>query len=308
MQHQIAQNCTAVSSICPVEDTIYGYTPSLPINAFFIAFFAVFALHHVIFGLHYRTYFFALALHAGCIAEAIGYAGRILLHNNVYSNVAFNIQISCLIFAPAFIAAGIYITLQHIVQTFGAQISRLPPKAYTIIFMLCDSFSLILQAVGGGLAGSSKGNVNQRNVGTDLMMVGIVIQVFTLIVFAGLVIDYAIRVKYAWVHVNVEGKKLAEQTSFKLFVAAVAIAFLAIFCRCVYRIAELSGGWASPIMRDEASYVVLEGFMMVIAVTMVSVFHPGWCFPAMGGRVVQVNKSEVKITGDSAREWPRSNY
>jgi len=98
-----------------------------------------------------------------------------------------------------------------------------------------------------------------RDMGTDLMISGIVWQVATLIVFAGLVIDYVIRTWEARDHVPECAKTLAGKTSFRLFVGGVAVAFVAIFSRCVYRIAEMVGGWANPIMRNEAGFVVMEG-------------------------------------------------
>ena len=58
------------------------------------------------------------------------------------------IQICCLIISPAFVAAGIYLTLKHIVLTFGTAWSRLRPVLYTYIFIGCDLLSLGLQGAG----------------------------------------------------------------------------------------------------------------------------------------------------------------
>jgi len=83
MQHRVAQNCTQVSfPHCPVEDTIYGYAPNLGLNAFFIAMFALFALAQTFFGTKHKTFFFAYAITMGCIGEAIGYGGRVIMHSN----------------------------------------------------------------------------------------------------------------------------------------------------------------------------------------------------------------------------------
>jgi RTA1 like protein len=117
----------------------------------------------------------------------------------------------------------------------------------------------MLQAVGGGMAGGADGNVHLRNMGTDLMIAGIVWQVATLVVFACLAIDYVVRTSRVWDQVPSGAKILAVKVSFKLFVAGVALAFLTIFCRCVYRIAEMVQGWANPVMRDQAGFVIAEG-------------------------------------------------
>jgi hypothetical protein len=116
----------------------------------------------------------------------------------------------------------------------------------------------MLQAVGGGLAGGAGSNAELRNKGTDLMIAGIVWQVATLIAFAGLVLDYVIRTWKHWNQVDENAKNLLGQKRFRGFVFGVAVAFLAVFLRCIYRIAEMVGGWANPIMRDEAGFMVME--------------------------------------------------
>ena len=45
--------------------------------------------------------------------------------------------------------------------------------------------------------------------------------------------------------------------------AAVAVAFVTVFLRCVYRIAEMVGGWANPIMRDEIGFDIMEGMYVI---------------------------------------------
>lgn len=109
------------------------------------------------------------------------------------------------------------------------------------------------------MAGSSKDNASKRNTGTNLMIVGIVWQVATLIVFACLVIQYTIRTRKAWGVVSPDAKALLTKWSFKGFLISVTLAFFTIFARCVYRIAEMVGGWANPIMRDEAGFIFMEG-------------------------------------------------
>jgi hypothetical protein len=117
----------------------------------------------------------------------------------------------------------------------------------------------MLQAVGGGFAGGAGNNAKLRNIGTNLMISGIVWQVATLLVFVGLVIDYALSTRKAWSDVNPEAKILQQQTKFRGFLVALAVAFVTVFLRCVYRIAEMVGGWANPIMRDEIGFDIMEG-------------------------------------------------
>ena len=78
---------------CEVENTILGYAPNLGANAFFAAFFGLAFTFQIFFGIRYKTWTYMIALGCGCAAECIGYVGRILLNDNPWSDVGFNIQI-----------------------------------------------------------------------------------------------------------------------------------------------------------------------------------------------------------------------
>ncbi|KAI9802040.1 MAG: hypothetical protein M1825_003096 [Sarcosagium campestre] len=292
--------CTEVNEFCTVEDSIYGYIPGLGANIFFLVFFAICMIVQLVQGIRYKTWTFLIALGVGCLGEAIGYAGRILLHYNVYDGVGFNMQICCLIIAPAFIVAGVYLTLKHLVITFGAEHSRIQPRLYTWVFILCDLFSMILQGAGGGTAATADNDRTMQNVGNNLMITGIVWQVFTLLVFAGLCLEYILNVRRD--RKSGASSELAEPVDpkkIKIFIGSIVIAFLTIFIRCVYRIAEMANGWQNPIMQNETDFIVLEGVMVVVAVLVLTIFHPGQYFPQM----VQHNiaeKASKKSSGTSS--------
>jgi hypothetical protein len=137
-----------------------------------------------------------IALVLGCLAECVGYIARIFLWDNPYNDMGFNIQIvlrKCLcdvfwkwgetdrketvIFAPSFLAAGIYLTLKHVVIQFGESWSRLKPNWYTYIFVTCDISSLAMQSAGGALAATADPGEKIGDVGTNLMIGGIIWQV-----------------------------------------------------------------------------------------------------------------------------------
>lgn len=273
-----------ISPLCPVEQTIYGYYPSLPANAFFLAVFAALTLSNLVLGLRFRTYTYTVAMFFGCFGEAIGYVGRLLLHRNPYSQVGFQIQICCLILSPAFIAAAIYLTLKHVTLAFGPECSRLKPQLYTWIFICCDIFTLCLQGAGGGIAATANTS-NTQKIGNNLMMAGIVLQVVILLAFATATVDFLLRLrrglKAKTTTLSAEACGLVADPKFRAFVAGLLLAFLAVFTRCCYRIAEMAGGWANPIMQDEVDFIVLDGVMVLVASLCLSLLHPGFCFPRL---------------------------
>lgn len=60
--------------------------------------------------------------------------------------------------------------------------------------------------------------------------------------------------------------------------AAVVLASLSIFTRCIYRVVELSDGFSGPLANDEITFLILEGPMIMIAMLALSIFHPGHVF------------------------------
>lgn len=65
-------------------------------------------------------------------------------------------QISSLIIAPAFMAAGNYILLGRIIPVLGSKYSFIHPLSYTIVFVIGDLISLVIQAIGGGQASAAE--------------------------------------------------------------------------------------------------------------------------------------------------------
>ena len=293
------QNCLAVSEACPLSASIYGYYPSLGANAFFCAFFGIALIANLVLGIRYKTWTFMIALSLGCFTEAIGYVGRILLHSNPFSNTGFEIQICCLIMAPAFVSAAIYLTLKHITLCFGPELNRFPARYYTWAFISADIFALVFQGCGGGIAATANGGT-LLNVGTDLMLTGIVWQVVTLLVFGIVSADFAFRLNKSITPFSIEAADMKNKLSFKLFLAGLTLAFLTVFTRCVYRIAEMANGWSNPIMQDETDFIALDSVMVMLATLALTVFHPGYCFPRLSNSFSKAKEMTEKTVSEES--------
>ncbi len=77
---------------------------------------------------------------------------------------------------------------------YGAHNSRLSPKAFTIVFMFSDFISLVLQAAGGAVA-SGTTTLAKARTGTNIMVVGLVFQVVSLVIFIALCVDFLLAVR-----------------------------------------------------------------------------------------------------------------
>ncbi|CAN9391610.1 unnamed protein product [Alternaria alternata] len=239
--------CTKVTPECPVEGTIYGYYPSLGWNTAYLSFFGLALVIQIILGIRYKTWSYCIAMSLGCTGEIIGYIGRVMMWDNPFSEAGFQMQICCLIIAPAFISAAIYLTLKHIVYSFGTSWSRLKPTCYSWIFIGCDLLSLVLQGAGGGIAATAHFGTELQDIGTDVMLAGVVWQVVCLRLFGYFLGEYLVR---TYRHLCNEMSdamafQLLHDRKFQCFVGAMITAYVAILARCAYRIPELSSGWRS---------------------------------------------------------------
>ena len=192
-------------------------------------------------------------------------------------------QIVCLTIAPAFLAAGIYLTLSRIVITFGPENSHIKPLSYPRIFIPCDVISLLLQAIGGGMASVASHQGKSPNTGDHIMVAGLAFQVITLLLFQLLCLDFMIKTLWrmkAMGDAALDPKHAALRGSakFRIFLVALALATFCIFIRSIYRVAELSEGWTGALIQNQHLFIGFEGAMVVAAVLVLNLFHPGYCF------------------------------
>jgi len=90
------------------------------------------------------------------------------------------------------------------------------------------------------------------------MMVGLSSQVATLIIFGVMAIDVYFRIRKHKGSFNSSATAMRNSRRFKGLLIAIMVAYLAILFRCIYRIAEMAGGWRNPIMQDQIAFIVLD--------------------------------------------------
>jgi hypothetical protein len=197
------------------------------------------------------------------------------MHFNPFNGNDFLMYLVALTIAPAFLSAAIYLCLSRIVIVYGTHLSWFRPRTYTIIFCTCDFISLLLQAVGGGIAASTK-NSALLNSGKNVMLAGLGFQVFSLVLFSIAAGWFAKNVwsgKGSW---NTRYSNLIHSRLFKAFLIGLVVSTVTIFTRSVYRCVELSGGFQGHLfVSDEALFMVMEGVMLVFAGACFTFLHPG---------------------------------
>ncbi|KFA63862.1 hypothetical protein S40285_04477 [Stachybotrys chlorohalonatus IBT 40285] len=280
-------NCTL--ELCPVEASILRYQPSVPANALFIAIFGLALVAHAVQGVWFRTWGFMASMLCGCVLEIAGYVGRLIIHDNPFDFNGFIMQIVCITIAPVFFSAAIYVLLSQVIKKVDPSISRFRPNLFYWIFIPVDIVSLVLQAAGGALSclATTESAVQE---GVNISLAGLVFQVFTLLCFSLLFVDYLLRCKRtpsAWQFVD-------KRMMFFLTLLSMAIFF--VLLRCVYRIVELHDGYFSHWFRDEPLFIALESSVMCCAVLSLNIGHPG---PVLGKKQKAIDNANKELAGAS---------
>ncbi|KAI1344533.1 RTA1 like protein-domain-containing protein [Xylariaceae sp. FL0016] len=303
---------TCTPETCCIAYGKMSYLPNLPANIFFAAVFLLLLLPNAIIGIRYKTWSFFAWMSLGLIGEAIGYIGRIMLYYNIFDFNAFLMYLVPLTIAPAFITASIYLCLARIISVLDPTLrySRLKPMTYTKIFVTFDLISLLLQAAGGALASISDSQ-SETDTGVNIMIAGLAFQVFSLVVFICLCLDFAIRLyrgfqSISWrspksrTSVNTEANTsyesegpapVLDETSkyeyittsfmFKAFVCSMAAATILILTRSVYRLLELQEGFDGELANNEVLFMILEPPMIFISCSLLIVFNPAFALKGL---------------------------
>ncbi|KAK1242224.1 hypothetical protein MKX07_000210 [Trichoderma sp. CBMAI-0711] len=274
---------------CPVEWSIYGYRPSLVANVIFVVLFAIAGIVHLFLGFRWRTWGFTIPVLIGCITEIIGYVGRIILWNNPFSFDGFIIQIGkinmlipfslypssmltafsshpvTLTIAPVFYTASIYVTLSQSIMFLDPSLSRFRPQLFYWIFIPFDIVCLVLQAAGGAMSAEDTGS---DQAGVDISQAGLSLQVIVLVAFIVAFGDYMFRYIRS-------GRASNWGWRLTAFFSGLTTATVLILARCAYRVAELKDGYDGSLIKEEATFIVLEGVFVFLAAVALCFGQPG---------------------------------
>ncbi|KAK8096561.1 uncharacterized protein PG998_004778 [Apiospora kogelbergensis] len=326
---------------CCLKMGYMDYLPTLPGNIVYAALFAAILFPNFFWTIRSRTWSFGVWMTLGLLGEIVGYIGRVMLHNNIFSFNGFLIYLVPLTIAPAFITASMYLCLARIIHVLdpALRFTRLKPMTYTWTFVTFDFIALVLQGAGGGITATGRSDKKTIDLGVNIMIAGLAFQVFSLVAFSILCLDFAWRLRKGqreWRRASVDTvaedrfRALRGTVAFKGLVCALAAAVVLIIVRSVYRLIELQDGFSGELANNELIFMIIEGPMVILACAALVAFHPGLALKGnwdMNGfaRPQQTSDSSTKMAAlggssgygssidasqvlDSSREEPGRNY
>lgn len=147
------------------------------------------------------------------------------------------------------------------------------------------------------------------DTGDHIMVAGLAFQVFTLLIFMVLCLDFALKTlrrlrTMGDAALDPRHSQLRQRLTFRVFLVALSLATLCIFIRSVYRVAELGEGWQGALIKNQNLFIGLEGVMVILACLALNAFHPGLCFREGYDISLKKVRSNQNKAGDAEKQSP----
>ncbi|KAF9046648.1 RTA1 like protein-domain-containing protein [Panaeolus papilionaceus] len=295
----------STDNVADVIESPYGYVPSRGVAITFVVLFSISTVAHVGQSIRHRLWWILPTVCLCGVMEIAGWAGRLWSSFSPLLLPPFQMQITLCILAPTPLIAANFIILGDIIKYLGPAYSRLSPRMYAILFCTCDVASLFIQGAGGGIA-SSANTPDGAKSGSNIMLVGIVFQLFVIIVYSFCGLEFFIRhargtplqASTRWkiwekksLHLLNSDRYVALPRDLKIMAAALLFNTTALFIRAIYRVVELADGWDGTVFTNERYFNVLDGAMVILAIYTFNFVHPGMSMK----HTSDVAQDEVKL-------------
>lgn len=196
--------------------------------------------------------------------------------------------------APPFIAATIYMFLGRIMLSLNAEhLSSMQPKWLTPIFVINDIICFLTQIAGAGV--QVTGDAHVMSIGTKATLAGLI---FSLIVFCFFVLIAAVFHRRLSQHPTskvIRNPKLA----WKRYMWALYMACFAVMLRNLIRTIQFGADKESPLNTKGAFIYVFDGFLMLLAMLAILIYHPGLLIKkarrAQKGEMLMSDRNSLKF-------------
>ncbi|KAJ7080193.1 RTA1 like protein-domain-containing protein [Mycena belliarum] len=255
-----------------------------------LALFALSGLTHWIQFFRYGRQPFMLVLPIGMTGMAAGFAVRgsdFWAKDRTEPDIGnTNITSTLLILLSPCLFLGLnYMILGRLAALLGTDIATkalfIAPARVAMIFVWSDVVTFIVQALGGSMLTSS--DIDKINLGNKIAMVGLVLQLVSLVIFIALAIMFGFRVRTRFPHVwHASARSGAPFTAlgtepigdWRILYYALLFSCGAILIRSLFRLAEFGQGHGGYLSSHEAFFYVLDALPLWLAMTIFSAVWP----------------------------------
>lgn len=258
-------------------DSNWNYCPSYSAAILFACLFGLTTSVHLIQAVVYKKPF-AWVLIMGGAWELGGYIFRTLSVEHQLNSAFATAQQLLILLAPLWINAFVYMNLGRMTHFFltDDKVFGLKAKRVTLIFVLCDITSFVVQAVGGVMTTPSESPSAQK-LGLHIYMGGVGLQLLFIAFFVSLCVRFQLKLRRQEEQSNIasdfplpRSPLQARRLLYLLYLVLVLIIY-----RNIYRLIEFSSGVESSITQHEWFTYVFDSVPMFFALVAFNAYHPG---------------------------------
>ncbi|KEF60382.1 uncharacterized protein A1O9_01942 [Exophiala aquamarina CBS 119918] len=259
------------------ELNLYFYNPSTAVAIVFSALYFFLTLYHFHISILYARrqpikHRYTIPLFVAALISTAGWSVRIASIKNKQSIPLYATSASYIVISPIFVCATLYLLLTRLIRSSLPEgpaqqvLFRIPPRWLGRIFITSDIFSFLTQCSGSGIASSGNWEGNLKEVGTNVLLVGLALQLATFSTFLLVLGRVVVRVKRSY--------DSGFNPCVKKVILGVWIAGFFVQVRSIYRVVEFGLGIDGYPFRNEWCLYVLEAAPMFIAIAVLGWYSP----------------------------------
>ncbi|KIX03102.1 uncharacterized protein Z518_06652 [Rhinocladiella mackenziei CBS 650.93] len=256
---------------------LYFYSPSTAAAVVFSVLYLLLTVWHAYINfIHARhqaiKHKYTIPLFVAALISTAGWSVRIASINNDSSIPLYAVSASYIVISPIFVCATLYLLLTRLIraslpETNGQQIFfRISPRWLGRVFITSDIFSFLTQCSGSGIASSGNWEGDLKDVGTNVLLVGLALQLATFSVFLVVMARFVGRIRAS--------KDAGFNPCVKKVILGAWIASLFVQIRSIYRVIEFALGIDGYPFNHEWCLYVLEAGPMFVALAVLAWYHP----------------------------------
>ncbi|KAG2156119.1 RTA1-domain-containing protein [Suillus clintonianus] len=215
-----------------------------------------------------------LSMVIGEYIYALGFAFRFALHHNPDSLKIFISEDLMIVLSPCFFIAANYTLLGRLAREIDcAHHILLPVRWLTLIFVMSDFTTFVIQAIGASMTTSTA--QDSALLGLHVFLVGLIMQLVSFVFFCIIYARFIYKVYSEEQDVCARDSKKHWNNDWRTLAAALAVSCVGLLIRSFYRVVEASQGFRGNLSTSEASFYLGDTIPICLAIVVYVPFWPG---------------------------------
>ncbi|KAG1752731.1 RTA1-like protein [Suillus paluster] len=204
----------------------------------------------------------------------LGFGFRFALHDNPDSLGIYITEYLMIVLSPCFFIAANYVLLGRLAREIDCvHHVLLPVRRMTLIFVVSDVSTFVIQAVGASMTTSRV--YNSALTGLHIFLAGLTLQLVSIIFFCIVYARFLYKVHSEERAIWMQDSKRHWNSDWRTLSAAMAVSCITILIRSLYRVVEAAQGFYGSLSSSETAFYLGDTIPLCLAIAMYVAFWPG---------------------------------